>query len=69
MSRKMLLILLFSLSALILSSAATSMVGGLGSSFRLDVGNKSCLEASSSVKLCGDPIDTPVYPASISSIG
>jgi hypothetical protein len=63
----MLLILLLSLSALIVSSAATSMAGGPGNSLRLNIEDMSYSEANSSFKPCGDPIDTPVYPASINS--
>lgn len=67
MSRKMVFILLFSLSALIVSSAAISIVSGLGNSLRPNIENTSYSEANSSFKPCGDPIDTPVYPGSINS--
>lgn len=63
----MFLILLLSLSALIVSSATTLMAGGLGNSLRLDIEDTSYSEANLSFKPCGDPIDTPVFPASINS--
>jgi hypothetical protein len=66
MNRKILLILLFSLSALIVSFASTSTACGSGNSLRPDIKNISCPEDNSSFKLCGDPIDTPVYPGLIS---